>query len=131
MKLFFKTAVVSLNLLLVGNLCCLDCSGASANINPSETIKILPETKFYINKNGGISHNTYILENKTQKLFFKEISANSSRNKAAHSLTHSFIWRENNNGFAVAFVFKKYETGVFITLVAVNLGFCAVNYNGV
>lgn len=100
MKLFFKTAVVSLNLLLVGNLCCLDCSGASANINPSETIKILPETKFYINKNGGISHNTYILENKTQKLFFKETKEKLSMYGTAERAIKEYFgdtWLEAQN----------------------------------
>ena len=41
-------------------------------IEPSYVIDLPPDTKFYVNRNGGISHNTYIIETEDKKLFFKE-----------------------------------------------------------
>lgn len=35
-------------------------------------MELSPRTKFYINRNGGISHNTYVIEKENNKLFFKE-----------------------------------------------------------
>lgn len=42
------------------------------SIEPVYTMKLSPKTKIYVNRNGGISHNTYVIENGNKKLFFKE-----------------------------------------------------------
>lgn len=41
-------------------------------IEPFYAMELSPEAKFYINRNGGISHNTYVIETENKKLFFKE-----------------------------------------------------------
>ena len=41
-------------------------------IEPSRVIKLTPEHQFYIHRNGGISHNTRVLEKGNNKSFFKE-----------------------------------------------------------
>ena len=41
-------------------------------IEPSHAVELPTEAKFYINRNGGISHNTYVIETQNNKLFFKE-----------------------------------------------------------
>lgn len=42
------------------------------SIQPTYVMELSPETKFYINRNNGISHNTYVIETENNKLFFKE-----------------------------------------------------------
>lgn len=46
-------------------------SGAFS-IEPVYTMKLSPKSKIYVNRNGGISHNTYVIETEDKKLFFKE-----------------------------------------------------------
>ncbi len=41
-------------------------------IEPSYVIELSPKERFYLNRNGGISHNTYVIERENDKLFFKE-----------------------------------------------------------
>lgn len=41
-------------------------------IEPSEVVVLPDEAKFYINRNGGISHNTYCVETGGERKFFKE-----------------------------------------------------------
>lgn len=40
-------------------------------IEPSYIVELPPEAKFYINRNGGISHNTYVVETGDKQRFFK------------------------------------------------------------
>ncbi len=47
------------------------CTNLASAIEPSHVINLPSDTKFYINKEGGISHNTYIIEIEDKKLFFK------------------------------------------------------------
>lgn len=46
-------------------------SVSSFALEPAYVMELSPVTKFYINRNGGISHNTYIIEAENQKMFFK------------------------------------------------------------
>lgn len=41
-------------------------------IEPSYVIELTAKHKFYVNRNGGISHNTFIMEKDNNKFFFKE-----------------------------------------------------------
>ncbi len=41
-------------------------------VEPSSSLELTPNHKFYVNRNGGISHNTFVLEKDDNKFFFKE-----------------------------------------------------------
>lgn len=41
-------------------------------IEPSYVIELTSKHKFYVNRNGGISHNTFVIEKDNNKFFFKE-----------------------------------------------------------
>ncbi len=50
----------------------VSCMSFIYAIEPSEVVVLPDGAKFYINRNGGISHNTYCVEVDAQKKFFKE-----------------------------------------------------------
>lgn len=60
-------------------------------IEPSYVMRLLPDTNFYINRNGGISHNTYVIEMGNRKLFFKETKKKLSMYETAKRAINEYF----------------------------------------
>ncbi len=45
-------------------------------VDPCHTVELSPDAKIYINRNGGISHNTYVIEESGCKFFSKNVKKN-------------------------------------------------------
>lgn len=113
---FFTTLFSGISVILV--------QSSAFALDPSKTVDLSSETKVYINRNGGITTNIFVIESENDKKFFKECKEklsmldtvkrtvteyfNGKHEKEQQSILKSLSNEENLNKF---FYMKTYGDG--------------------